>query len=77
MALPRPGQLEYLADLITAVADAEGTTPEEIKISVGLLERTPWGVSPTHRALTRASVSGLLTRLHARLAATVPPSDVS
>jgi hypothetical protein len=67
MALPRPGQLSALVRLITRVADAERTTETEIKISLGLLTRTPWGVSDAGRSLTRASASAMITRLQQRL----------
>jgi hypothetical protein len=67
MALPRPGQLAALVRLIERVADAEQTDPTEIKVSLGLLTRTPWGVSDAGRSLTRASASAMITRLRERL----------
>jgi hypothetical protein len=49
------------------VADAESTTETEIKVSLGLLTRTPWGVSDAGRPLTRASASNMIATLQRRL----------
>ena len=66
MALPRPTQLAALRAYITAVAEAEQITETEVKISIGLLDRTPWGVSGAGRTPTRASVAAMINTLRER-----------
>jgi hypothetical protein len=70
MALPRPArraQLAVLRSYIAAVAEAEQITETEVKISIGMIERTPWGVSNAHHPLTRASVAAMIHSLRNRV----------
>ena len=72
MSAPRPAQLATLRALITAVAQAEQTTEAEVKVSIGLLERTPWGVRGAGRTLTRGGIAVMIDALRARRTGATP-----